>query len=470
MLWAAISKGGDQLISFVVFAILARLLGPEVWGLIAIATVFISFLAIFQDQGMSMALIQKSEIEDKHIDTAFLSNILVGLLLLIICQLIAHPVASIYSQPQLEMAIRLLSLSILTTSLGSVHNALLQRNLRFKALAARNLIANSIGGGVAIIMAYRGFGLYSIVAQRLVSTTLQTLMLWRFSQWRPSFQWSTTHFNELFGFGMNILGIKFLDFINRQSDSLLIGFFLGPVALGFYNIAYRMMTLLRELTSEFSKPVAYSMLSAMQQDIPKLRNAYYTLMKFAAVIVIPVFLGVIVLADDVIIGLFGSQWTDSVKVLQILCLVGLFESVMQVNGSVLMSVGKPNLVLRIMLINATINLIAFTIAAQFSIEAVATAFVTRALLLSPLPLRAVKRLIQIDYMILLKELKMIVLSGFIMMAAVFIVIQTLPGSRSNIASILVGVLIGATTYAVSLNFLEPSLLSRVKSILANRHK
>ena len=186
--WSAIENLGTQAIYFVVFLVLARLLQPEEFGLVSLAGVFISFMMVFADQGLSDAIVQRQDLEPEHLDTAFWINLGICALLAIFTFAAAGSVSSFFHQPQLKPIIAWLSLSFLFNGFSSVQQSLLRRQLAFRALAVRSLVATFASGIVGVVMALMGFGVWSLVAQQLINRVLAILGLWWASDWRPGCQ------------------------------------------------------------------------------------------------------------------------------------------------------------------------------------------------------------------------------------------------------------------------------------------
>ena len=184
-IWSATQMWGMRAIDFLVFLILARLLGPEAFGLIALATVYLAFLSVFIDQGFSDVIIQREEITDRHLDTAFWTGIFIALLLILVSIFAADVVANIFNEPDLAPIIRVLSISFLLMAVRGTQQAILQRNLQFKPLAIRSLLASLIGGVVGIVFALLNFNVWSLVVQYLTAVAVGVLELWKVSDWRP---------------------------------------------------------------------------------------------------------------------------------------------------------------------------------------------------------------------------------------------------------------------------------------------
>jgi O-antigen/teichoic acid export membrane protein len=403
VVWSATNFWGKQIISFFIFVALSRLLGPEAFGLVALASVFIAFITIFVEQGLGEAIVQQPDLEPEHLDTAFWTSILVGGLLTVISMAASGLVAKFFQEMQLQPIVWWLSLSFILAALSSTQKAILRRHLDFKSLALRSMVQAIIAGITGVSLAFLGFGVWSLVAQTLVSGLTGAIVLWQVSDWRPRLNFSKKHFRELFAFGLNIIGIDILDFFNRRSDDLLIGYFLGPVMLGYYTIAYRLLLVMIQLLTGISTAVAFPAFSRLQRDPEKMRRAFYQAIQYTSLIAFPAFFGVSAIAPELVLALFGPKWAPSVPVMQILAMVGILHSVSLFNASVLKANGKPSWQLGLMLATSICNVIGFLLVVRLGIVAVAISFVIVNYLLSPISILAVRSLIQIDFRTYLRQ-------------------------------------------------------------------
>lgn len=418
VVWTALQNFGSQIISFVVFSLLARLLGPEVFGLVALAGIFLAFVQIFTDQGLSAAIVQRQELDPEHLDTAFWINVGTGILLTVFGIAAAGVVANIFNEPQLAPIVRWLSLSFLFSAFNSVQSAILSRELAFKSLAIRTLVANFIGGVVGVVMAFQGFGVWSLVGQQLVNGLVAIFVLWRVSDWRPGLNISAKHYQELFAFGINDVGFNVFNFFSRRGDDLLIGYFLGHVALGYYTIAYRVLLLMTQLLISTTSKVALPTFSRLQQEPERLRRAFYTATQLSSLVAVPAFLGVVVLAPELVQVLFGSKWLPSIPVMQVLSFAGVLQSVSYFNGSVIVAMGKPSWRLGITVLNSVSNIVAYALVVHWGIVAVAAAFVIRGYLFSPLPIWMIHKLIHLELSVYLRQYVVPLVSSLVMVIAI----------------------------------------------------
>lgn len=458
--WSTIENLGGQALYFIVFLLLARLLGSEAFGLVSLAGVFISFMAVFADQGLSGAIIQRQELEPEHLDTAFWSNLGISTLLTLITLAAAAPVAIFFKQPQLTPIISWLSLTFLISGFSSVQQSLLRRQLAFRTLAMRSLLSMSVAGTVGVVMAYYGCGVWSLVGQQLVNRFVAAITLWWVSDWRPGLKFSLKHFQDLFSFGINLLGGSILSFFSIRSDDFLIGYFLGPIALGYYSVAYRLLVAMTQILSATIQRVALPTFSRLQSEPAKLERAFFSATQLVSFITFPAFLGVAVLAPEIIRTLFGEQWMPSAPVMQFLALSGITQSLFTISGLVMVSVGKPSWNLKIMFANTIVNVIGFAIAVQWGIVAVAASFAIRAYLMLPIQLWAIYKLLRINLATYFSQF-VAPLSGAMVMAVT--VLGTKHFLSSFTSPILLGacIAIGAVTYLTVILLISPQLLRQV---------
>ncbi|BAQ61781.1 probable polysaccharide transport protein [Geminocystis sp. NIES-3708] len=305
-LWSIIQHWGSQAGSFIVFLILARLLTPQDFGLLSLANIFLAFMNIFLKQGFTSALIQREKLESEHLDTAFCTQLIVGILLTFISFLIAENIATLFHQPRLTFIIQCFSFLFIINSFGHVFQAVLKKELHFKILAVRSLIAIIISGFLAIIFAFLGFGVWSLVIQQFIYESVLVIIMWRAINWRPKLRFSYTHFQDLLNFSIYVFLNQFLMFFYRKSDNLLIGYFLGEIALGYYTIAYRILEIMTQLLIGVINQVAFPAFSKIQTDITVFRQTFLQAIRFTSLIAFPVFLGLLPLTPEIIITLFGE--------------------------------------------------------------------------------------------------------------------------------------------------------------------
>ena len=395
--WSFVQKWGRAGVTTITFVILSRLLAPEAFGLVALATAFTVFIELFLDQGFGSAIVQREELDREHLDTAFWLNILTSIILTGGLIALSGLLAVVFDEPRLGSVLRWLSITLILSGLSGTQISILQRNLAFKDLAIRSTVSNMVGGVVGIGMAFAGYGVWSLVGQDVATSLVRAIILWRASDWRPGFRVSKRHYKELVSFGIPVVGNHALTVLMRRSDDLLIGYFLGPTLLGFYTIGYQLLLIIIRLVTEVTNSVAFPAFSRIQAQPERLRQAFYKVTQYTSVLSFPVFSGLAILAPELVPAVFGEKWAPSIPVMQVLALIGILQSVLFFNGSVIKAAGKPSWQLGIMVLNAVCSIVGFLLAVRWGIVAVAAAFVIVGYLLAPISYIAVRRLIQLDF-------------------------------------------------------------------------
>jgi O-antigen/teichoic acid export membrane protein len=464
VVWSATQTWGVRVISFLVMIALARLVAPEAFGLVAYASVFIALAQIFVDQGFSDAIVQFPQLGREHLDTAFWVSMLIGGLITIFSFFAAAGIASLFREPQLVPVIRWLSPIFVLSALSSVQQAILRRELAFKALTIRSLAANLFSSVVAVIMAFRGYGVWSLVAKILLAAVVNAVMLWQVSDWRPDFQLSINRFQELFLFGINIVGGNFVDFLSVHSDDFLIGYFLGPIALGYYTLAYNLLIVTTDLLISVPNAVAFPIFSAVQANTANVKRAFDQVILLQSVVAFPIFMGIAALSSELIVQLYGTSWIASIPVLRLLMLIGIVRSAMYIYSSVFRAAGKPSWRFGIYLLTAVMNVIGFVLVVRFGIIAVAASYVIVSYVLMPLYFFMIRNLTGISIRSHLSLYSPAVVCSVIMFAIVYI-FKLLIGEQMVLPirlSILV--LTGAITYLISLRLTHPPAYKQMMGV------
>jgi O-antigen/teichoic acid export membrane protein len=465
--WSTLQILGARLMTLLVFVVLARILEPTAFGLVTLAAVFVALMQVFIDQGFSQAIVQRQTIEPGHLDSAFWSSVLLSCLLTAAAVAGAGLIADLMGEPELESVLRWLSLSLVVTALGSTPEAILRRELAFRSLAIRQLAAAAAGGAVGVGAALLGYGVWSLVAQLLVQSAVGSLILWIAVPWRPGLDVSWAYFRDLFSFGSNIVAMNMVNFLNRRSDDLMIGAVLGTRALGYYSIGYRILLLLTDVMTRTIESVAFPLFAKVQGDLARLRRGYLIATQISAAIATPVFLAVAALAPQLIAVAFGPGWEPAVPVMQVLALIGVLHASLFFNSTVLVATGQPRTALFITTVNAVSNVIAFAIAVQWGIVAVAAAYVIRGYLLSPLPVLMVKRVIDFRLSEYVRRFAIPLGCSAPMVAVMLALREALAPRVADVVVIAPVAAVGALTYLLAMRFAAPRFTSELTAYLSS---
>ncbi len=457
--WTAVQNWGQNLVNLVVFFYLANVLGPELIGQVAYAMVFVAVLAIFERQGFAQALVQRKDLERGHLDTAFWMSSVAGLALAVGLALLAHPIALLVEKPWLASILQVLALTLVIDSLANTPQAILRRNMAFKALAFRSLVATVAGGIVGIGMAVQGYGIWSLVGQRLTFSVASTAALWLASRWRPGVGVSRRHFCELFSFGIFMMGNETLGTVNRQIGPLLIGTFIGDAALGYYKMGYQLLQAMTRIFTQTVAGVALPTFSRLQHNREQMRNALVTATRMTSMLAFPAFLGAAVIAPE-FIGLFREDWAPSVRIMQILALLGVIQSVTLFNGPAIIACGKPSWAFTLALSNTLANVLVFVIAVHWGIVVVAAAFTIRGYLYAPFPLMVVRRLIGLHVPAYVRQFLAPLAASLIMVLVVWSAKRALGATLDTHMLLGLSILIGVVSYAACLRIIAPGRIGQ----------
>jgi PST family polysaccharide transporter len=468
-IWSAISQWANKFLSLATFTILARLLEPDSFGLIALAGTFLAFLNLFQDQGFSTAIIQRKNLEPEHLDTAFWINIGISFVLTTVCIRGAGVAANFFNEPSLTPVIRWLSLTFIISSFNSVQSALFYKQLDFKLLAIRSLISSFFGAIVGITMAFTGFGVWSLVGQQLSGGIISAFVLWIASDWRPHFRLSWRHFHDLFSFGINIVGINILNFFVTKGDNLLIGYFLGATALGYYDLAYKLLLTVSSLFMGIISSTAMPIFSSIQDDLPRLRKVLYEFVELTNIVAFPIFLGMSVLAPELVIVVFGEQWKASIPIMQILSIAGLLYGGFYFNSPLIMAMGKPDWKLKLDIYRTFVYCLAFLIGVNWGIIGVSLAFVFSAYLGSSwVTVLLIRKLTKISISTYISKFSTPFVNSLIMSLTILTTQYILFNSTSpSSLSLLILVSLGVVVYIACLYFLSNSSFMKILRLMKN---
>lgn len=449
LIWSGLQNVGAQLSAFIVFLVLARLLAPEDFGLAAMAIATISFFAIFSGSSLSSALVQREEIEAIHLNSMFWLLLGIAVSLTGIAFVSSGAIATFLGDTRLEPLLKCLCICLTLNALQDIQISLLRRELQFKALALRSLVAEPLSGAIGIVVALLDYGVWALVAKTLTAAIFQVIVLWWKCPWRPNLQFSYSRIKELIIFGSNVMGANILAFGGKQMDALLIGHALGAGPLGYYNVAKRLVILLAELIGGTIESVAWPMFSRMQREKDKVVAAFYKASFYAALIACPMFLGMAILADQIIPTLFGEKWTESADLMRLLAVIGFVQVLVRLHEALLVGLGRPQLKLRLQFCLAIANLIAFFLTVDLGLAAVAMGFATVNICLLPLWLLAVARVIPISYVDGFSSYMVPIAAGAVMTVSLLIAIQHVDQTMNSYAALVLYVLIGGLAYVAS---------------------
>lgn len=340
MLWSSVGRFGTMLINFLSNLVLARLLMPDDFGCIAMLYVFIAVSAIFVNGGLGMALVQRKNPTHLDYTTVFYWNLSVSLLFYLILFFSAPAIARFYNMPLLSDVLRVQSITLLIQAFAIVQATQLQKQLRFKELSVRNLIASAIGTIIGIVLAFCGFGVWSLVVSAICSALASVFLLWHMSSWRPTWEFSFASWWSLFSFGGLMLLSNLVETIYTNLQRLIIGKMFTAADLGYYNQAKKLEEVPTTTLSTIVNEVSFPIFSQLQDDREKLVLALRKNIKAITYLNFPLMLLLIVIAHPVIVLLYTAKWEAAVPYFQILCIMGAIYTLNTLNTNIIKSLGK----------------------------------------------------------------------------------------------------------------------------------
>lgn len=435
-------RQGIQIITAVV---LARLLLPEDFGLLGMSIIFVGFCQIFADFGVGAAIVQARNTSERALSSAFWINTVVVLVLMAILWVAAPFIADFYGDARVQPIMLALSLSLLLTGIMVVPRSILYRDLKFSELVKSQVVGSIIGAMAAVAMAWYGYGVWSLVAQPLIGTAVTAWMTVVYARWLPSMDYSWGSVRSLVHFSVPVLGADMMNYAYRQGDNLIIGKALGSQSLGYYSLAQQIMLYPLTQVSSVIVRVLFPALSRIQDDKDRVRHAYIKAVGAIAVVTFPLMTGLFILADSVVLVVFGEQWQPMTDVLIILCWVGLVQSVSTTVGTIYLSMGKPKIAFYFTLFATPVFLLAFLIGVNWGISGVAIAYLAATVVVSYANFLVGFRIIGLRLGEFHLSLMRPMLVSLIMMSLVWLIhgllLQSMPLAANLFASVLCGIVL-----------------------------
>jgi O-antigen/teichoic acid export membrane protein len=365
-------------------AVLARLLVPEDYGLIGMATVIIGFVEYFKDLGLSAATIQRAKITHQQVSTLFWINVAVGCLVALVVALLAPVVALIYQEPRLQKITLCLAINFVFSGLTVQHQALLQRQMQFSSLAKIEIIALMSGIVGSIVAAYYGAGYWSLVILQLLTVVSNAIGVWFFCSWRPTLPSRDADIGSMLSFGRDLTGFNILNYFSRNLDNFLIGRVWGAQQLGLYAKAYQLVLLPINQINVPVDRVALPALSRLQNDPERYQKYYARAILVITFLGMPLVMFLFVCADKVILLLLGKDWLDAIPIFQFLIPAAFIGTFNMATGWVYQSLNRNDRQLRWGIFSSLLNVIIFLIAIKWGALGVAAAYgLSRIVIVAP---------------------------------------------------------------------------------------
>lgn len=440
--WYLIGDIATIAANFVIGIILARLLTPDDFGTIGVYGIFFALAEIFINGGFSMSLIQKKELSDVDCSTAFWTNLVVGIFIFSLFELLSPQLAAFFNIPILTDIIRVAAIGLLVGSVTVVQYTLYNKRVDFRTTSIIRLVSSLSGGILCIFLAYIGFGVWSLVIQGLSAGIIRSILLWAFSKWRPQFVFSWDSFKEMFSFGGRILGTRLLETLSGQASAFVLGKVFSPKDLGYYQKGAAFSRLLSTSMSGALFNVSFPVLAKVDND-ETLLYLYRRYIKFTSMIIFFFMLLLCVLAHPLMVFLYTEKWDMSASLMQIVIFGLMFDHLIGLNNNIFNVKGRGDVLLKLQIAKTIILLALVCLSIQFGVYGVCIAEALYYQFAIALCSIQTKKVIGYGYLSQIKDiLPYLFMSLLSVVPALAMTFTSLP----NLWVILIGGVVSLTTY------------------------
>lgn len=441
--WTSLDQMATLGFGFVIGVILARILSPDDYGLLAMIAVFNAIAFAFINSGFGNALVRKPDLTENDNSTAFYFNIVAGVVMAGVIWLIAPLVAKFYDKAILSQLLRVEGLLLIISSFTIVQNAQLSRALNFKAKMIINVTSQVLAGVIAIVAAYRGFGVWSLVIQHIASGIIRMILLWVLSPWRPRGRWSKKSFGYLWGYGSKLLASGLLDTVYGNIYPIIIGKFYSAAELGQYTRATHYAYMPSKGLTGVLQQVTFPVLSQIQENTEHLANSYRRMLRLSVFVVFPIMIGMLALARPLVLALVTDKWAQCVPYLQVICLASMWYPVHAINLSLLQVKGRSDLFLRLEVIKKAIVTIVIFLCVPFGVMGICVGGVFTSLVCLAINTYYTGKLINVGFVRQMLDMIPTLLASVAMGAVIYFAVMPFD---NNVVKLAVGIPMGMVIY------------------------
>lgn len=456
--WAFLATAGAKLITLVGLALLARLLAPREFGLLAFALVYITYAETVGDLGSGMALVYWPDRRDDAAQVTFVVNAAAGVLWFLITLLIAPWVADFFNAPNGAPIVRALGIGFILKYLGNAHDALSKKELRFRARLIPELSLAIVKGAVSLVLAYLGFGAWSLVWGHLAGVGIRTALLWAVVPWRPTLRLPLDLFKPMLAYGRGIIIVNVLAAITHHADLAVVGRLLGTTALGLYQMASKIPEMTVIVMLWVVSTVLFPAFSKMHAAGESLRQPYLTATRYISAATLPASAGLFLLARPVVLVFLGSKWLGAVPILQALTVYTAMRALSTHAGDVLKATGRAQLLARISIAKAILIVPALLIGARYGAAGVAWGLSIAAAAATLVTLVVASRLIDVSLTSMLAASLPSIVAAAVMAVPVFVWVRWSSTHLPSLVQALGGMALGVAVFAAVLALLDRDLV------------
>lgn len=372
-IWSFVERLSSQVVSFGIGIILARLLDPYDYGVIGLTAIFIALSNVFIDAGFANALIRNQHRTEKDLSTAFYFNVVIGVLVYSLFWTSTPLIANWFKEPLLIPLLKIVGLNVVLNSLCIVQTAILTAKLNIRLQTIINLSAQIPAGVIAVLMAYRGMGVYSLAMQTVLSSLIKVVLFWIFAKWFPKERFSKGAFLELWNFGSKLLGANLIGTLFSQIYTVIIGKYVGKKELGYFSKANGLCTNVDGVTSGIVQKVALPVLARYQGDEDELTKKFRTIMRLLVMMIAPMTAILCFSSDEIVILLWTEKWLYCSLLFKVLIVGIMFGPLGQMSLSLMQTVGKTSMILKLEMPKKVLYCIYIIIGFQYGVLGLAVA-------------------------------------------------------------------------------------------------
>lgn len=464
--WSAIDVLIRKGFSFAVLMILARLLAPGDFGVVAMLGIFISVASLFVDGGFGQAIIQRKNLTIIDESSVFYFNIFMGGVIALLLVLFADWFAKFYEQPVLKSITYAMALNLFINSFGSIHNSLLRKELEFKLIAKANIVTSILTGTLAIIAAWYGLGVWSLVLPGIFASFIKVIMYWWFHRWRPHLSFSIGSLNKLFGFSGYIVLSGLMYRIYGNIYAMVIGKFYPAADVGYFTQAQSLNQLpVTYLTSVVGR-VAFPTFSSVNDSREKLEGLFGKALSATVFMSVPIAVLLAMSSESIIQVVLGNQWLVSAPILQVMSIATLLMPMQMLNVNIMKAIGRADLNFRVMVVKFTFGISLLALAAPYGLQTIAWAFIAANIINFIANTYYTKKMLDYGAIKQLKRVTPYILSGIPMVLALFFVKYQY--DFIYYIDLLISVTIGIGVYILTCWLFRLEALEHLISVISGR--
>ncbi|MGI9451866.1 MAG: lipopolysaccharide biosynthesis protein [Geminicoccaceae bacterium] len=468
IIWRIIEVVGAEFFAFCSFLILTRLLAPEHFGVIALATILILVSQLILFQGVGEALVQREDINDSYFSSAFWMNLVLAATAALVLILASDAIAIVFSEPRFGPVLRAVAPLLLIYAASGILQAKLRRDLQLKAFALASIFATICGAAVAALMALQGLEVWSLVGQQWGYAFVSTAMFFIGARWLPKLFVSIDQIRQLAGFSFNTIGAAMLRFSLRQVDVLFLGFYLPSKQVGLYFLATRILNTVGQLTYYSIQKIGLPILSRLQNDLVRHHEAIISTFRLTCLVCLPIFLGMAMTADLFVPLVFGVDWTGSIEPFQILSAFSIFYALSLIANQILLSIDQSSTVLRLSILNALVFAAAIAYAAPSGIAATALAGGLANMAMLPVYFFTLHRMLKVDLAHLGGELLPILTAGAVMVAGLLLARHYFLDVLEEIWVLVISIILGVVLFCATVIIIRRDYVNEVLTFIVGR--